>query len=86
MEERYSFRYYYKPGEDVEIQVPRKPEPAEVLEIAKVWGGIHTPDKLGMHWVIYDRARGVIAAEDSGCAEGVWVNPVWLIETGLHHE
>lgn len=82
MEERYSLRYFSDDSQDTEIEIPHKPTPEQVLEIAEAWCVLRLPTTAGMHWVIYDRARGLIVAEDDA-EEGGWVNPQWLIATGL---
>lgn len=56
--------------------------PERALQLARVWRDCNTVRLVGMFWVIYDRERKMIVAEADEKTGG-WINPQWLIATGL---
>lgn len=53
-----------------------------VLQLARALKDANIVNMFYITWTIYDRSRGIIAAE-SDTENGGWINPQWLIATGL---
>lgn len=57
----------------------------QVLQLARALKDANIVNMFNITWTIYDRSRGIIAAE-SDKKDGGWINPQWLIATGLSEQ